>query len=104
MNLTHTFRYDLAQTPLPQALAHEARRVLGDRLQASPGAAAAVDRALAATLSPMGRLGPGGGGGNGGTAAGGVGGAEAAAEYYSTMGVPLEERLKAAAAGGSCGI
>lgn len=73
---------------MPQALAHEARRVLGDRLQASPSAAAAFERALSAALAPLGR---GGAPSGPASAAGG--------DYYSTLGISVDERVKAAATG-----
>jgi hypothetical protein len=81
-------RYDFSETPLPQALAHEARRVFGDRLRGAPAATAAFERAFLAALERSGLKGVAG-------AAGGAG----AKEYYTTLGTPAEERLRAAAAG-----
>jgi len=94
-------RYDLSQTPLAHALAHEARRTLGDRLRASPESAAALESALTAALTQTGLPGAR----EAAAAAAGGGGCAAVVDsYYSTLGLSVGDRLKmssSAASGGA---
>ena len=79
-------RHDLTQAQLPEALAHEARRALGDRVACSPEAAAAFEHALVAALDASGLP----------EARGATAQACQQAEYYSTLGIDEEARTKAA--------
>ncbi len=99
---TKNTRYDLTHTPAPAALAHEARRVFGDRLGTSDPAApsaAAFARALGAAITQSGLLGAQEVAAAITQSAAGSTPAAGPDSYFSTLGMSSEERAAAAAAG-----